>query len=103
VVLVVTRCAWQLIELLQDKGRVLLTSHVQCLDVWETVRRRKVRRTRLINIYDKARVQRGGYAIDHVDFSQLIEGRTILAGDFNARSPARDPWVAGRQNARTVE
>jgi hypothetical protein len=82
---------------------VLLTSHVQCLDVWETVRRRKVRRTRLINIYNKARVQRGGYTIDHVDFSQLIEGRTILAGDFNARSPAWVPWVAGRQNAGTVE
>jgi hypothetical protein len=77
--------------------------HVQCLDVWETVRRRKVRRTRLINIYNKARVQRGGYTIDHVDLSQLIEGRTILAGDFNARSPAWDPWVAGRQNAGMVE
>jgi len=48
-------------------------------------------------------VQCGGYTIDHVDLSQLIEGRTILVGDFNARSPAWDPWVAGRQNAGTVE
>jgi hypothetical protein len=48
-------------------------------------------------------VQRGGYTIDHVDLSQLIEGRTILVGDFNARSPAWDLWVAGRQNAGTVE
>jgi hypothetical protein len=73
------------------------------LDVWETVNRRKVRRTRLINIYNKARVEGGGYTIDHTDLSQLIEGRTILAGDFNARRPAWDPWVAGRHNAGTTE
>ena len=77
--------------------------HVQCLDVWETVHRRKVRRTRLINIYNKARVEGGGYTIDHIDWSRLIVGRTILAGDFNARSPAWDPWVAGRRNAGTTE
>jgi hypothetical protein len=76
---------------------------VQCLDVWETVNRGKVRRTRLINIYNKARVQGGGYTIDHIDVSRLIEGRTILAGDFNARSPAWDPWVGGRQNPGTTE
>ena len=62
--------------------------HVQCLDVWETARRRKVRSTRLINIYNKARCEGGGYTIDHLDLSRLIVSRTILAGDFNARSPA---------------
>jgi len=77
--------------------------HVQCLDVWETVHRRKVRSTRLINIYNKARVEGGGYTIDHIDWSKLIVGRTILAGDFNARSPAWDPWSAGRRNAGTTE
>ena len=77
--------------------------HVQCLDVWETVHRRKVRSTRLINIYNKARVESGGYTIDHIDWSRLIVGRTILAGDFNARSPAWDPWVSGRRNAGTTE
>lgn len=41
--------------------------YVQCLNIWETVRRREVRRTRLINIYNKARVQRVGYTIDHMD------------------------------------
>jgi hypothetical protein len=61
--------------------------HVQCLDVWETVGRRKIRHIRLINIYNRARVQGGGYTIDHIDLSRLIEGRTILAGDFNACSP----------------
>jgi hypothetical protein len=56
-----------------------------------------------MNIYNRARVQGGGYTIDHIDLSKLIEGRTILAGDFNARSPEWDPWVTGRQNARTTE
>lgn len=65
--------------------------HMQCLDVWETVNLRKKRRTRLVNIYNKARVQGGGYTIDHIDISQLVEGRTILAGDFNACSRAWDP------------
>ena len=77
--------------------------HVQCLDVWETVHRRKVRSTRLINIYNKARVEGGGYTMDHIDWSRLIVGRTILAGDFNARSPAWDPWSTGRRNAGTTE
>ena len=77
--------------------------HVQCLDVWETVHRRKIRRTRLVNVYNQARVKGGGQTIDHVDLSRLIVSRTILAGDFNARSPAWDPWVAGKQNAGPVE
>jgi hypothetical protein len=77
--------------------------HVQCLDVCGTVHRRKVRSTRLINIYNKARVEGGGYTIDHLDLSRLIVGRTILAGDFNARSSAWDPWVSSRHNAGTVE
>ena len=40
---------------------------MQCLDVWETVHRRKVRSTMLINIYNKARVEGGGYTIDYID------------------------------------
>lgn len=87
----------------EERTDLVDSPHVQCLDVWETVNRRKMRRTRLINIYNRARVQGGGYTIDHIDLSRLIEGRTILAGDFNSRSPAWDPWVAGRQNARTTE
>ena len=66
--------------------------HVQCLDVWETVHRRKIRCTRLV-----ARVKGGGHTIDHVDLSRLIVSRTVLAGDFNARSPA---WTHGSQVGR---
>jgi hypothetical protein len=69
----------------------------------ETANRRKMRRTRLVNICNRAKVQGGGYTIDHVDLSQLIVGRTIPAGDFHARSPAWDPWVAGKQNAVKTE
>jgi hypothetical protein len=50
-------------------------------------------------VYNQARVKGGGHTIDHIDLSRLIVSRTILAGDFNARSPAWDPWVAGRQDA----
>lgn len=76
---------------------------VQCLDIWETQRRQKVRMTRVVNIYNRARMNGGGYAINRIDFRQLIQGRTILAGDFNSRSPAWDPWVEGRHNAGATE
>jgi hypothetical protein len=71
--------------------------HVQCLDVWETVHRRKVRCTRLVNVYNQARVEGGGHTIDQIDLSRLIVSRTILAGDFNARSPV---WNHGSQAGR---
>jgi hypothetical protein len=87
----------------EERTDLVDSPHMQCLDVRETVGRRKMRRTRLINIYNRARVQGGGYTIDHIDLSRLIEGRTVLAGDFNALSPTWDPWVAGRQNAGTTE
>lgn len=87
----------------EERTDLVESPYVQCLDVWETVNRKKVRRTRVINVYNRARVEEGGYAIDHIDLSRLIVGRTILAGDFNARSPSWDPWVSGRQNATMVE
>ena len=57
----------------------------------------------LINIYNRAQVPGGGYIIDHMDTSRLIEGRTVLASDFNACSPVWDLWISGRQYAETVE
>jgi hypothetical protein len=87
----------------EERTDLVSNAYVQCLDVWETRQRIKVRRTRLINIYNRARMGNGGYAIDRIDLAQLIEGRTILAGDFNARSPAWDPWTDKRHNAGTTE
>lgn len=57
----------------------------------------------MIDTYNRARVHGRGCTIDHIDVSRLIEGRTILAGDFNALSPAWDPWVGGGQDAGTTE
>jgi hypothetical protein len=76
---------------------------MQCLDVWETHERQKVRRTRIANIYNRARVEGGGYAINRIDLGQLRHGRTILGGNFNARSPLWDPWVENRHSAGVTE
>jgi ribonuclease HI len=87
----------------EERTDLINSPYIQCLDIWETQHRRKVRCTRLINIYNKARMEEGGYTIDRINLSRLIEGRTILAGDFNARSPAWDPWAESRRNAGTTE
>jgi hypothetical protein len=44
----------------EERTDLVDSPHVQCLDIWETVKRRETRRTRLINIYNRARVQGGG-------------------------------------------
>lgn len=83
----------------EERTDLVDSPHVQCLDIWETTNRRKTRRTRLVNVYNKARVQ----GIDHINWPSHVQGRTILAGDLNARSPEWDPWVTGKQNAGTTE
>lgn len=87
----------------EERTDLVDSPYVQCLDIWETQWRRRMRRTRLVNIYNRARMEGGGYAIDRIDLPQLVEGRTILTGDFNARSPAWDPWAERRCNAGTTE
>jgi hypothetical protein len=87
----------------EEQTDLLDIPHVRSLDVWETTDRSKVRRTRLINIYNKTRVHSDGNTIDHIELPPLICGRTMLAGDFHARSPAWDLWVAGRQNPGSHE
>jgi hypothetical protein len=87
----------------EERTDLISNAYVQCLDVQETRQRIKTRRTRLINVYSRARIGNGGYAIDRIDLAQLLKGRTILAGDFNARSLAWDPWTNKRYNAGTTE
>jgi hypothetical protein len=41
----------------EERTDLVDSPHVQCLDVWETANRRKIRRTGLINIYNNARVK----------------------------------------------
>lgn len=40
----------------EERTDLVDSPYVQCLDVWETEGRRKMRRTRLINVYNRARV-----------------------------------------------
>lgn len=76
---------------------------VQCLDVWETHERQKVWKTKIIDIYNSARTEASGYAISRIDFRRLIQGRTILAGDFSVRSRLWDPREVGHHNASATE
>ena len=65
-------------------------AHVQCLDVWERYREKKEQMTRLVNVYDQwIRPEQGiaVRAITRLSWPHIITRRTILAGDFNARSP----------------
>jgi hypothetical protein len=91
------------VYVLEERTDLIDHPCVQCLAVWETHERQKVRRTRVVNIYNRARAEGGGYAINRIDLGRLIHGRTIMAGDFNARSPLWDPWVEGRHNAGVTE
>lgn len=71
--------------------------YVQAIDIWELdSQQKKKRKTRLVNVYDnwvgEGQVFRGDRterrrAIDDIDWNNVIKGRTIILGDFNAHSP----------------
>jgi len=96
--------------ILEHRTDLINSTHIQCLDIWDTHAHAqegtKIRRTRLVNIYDQ-RVQQENApsyrAIEKAQWSDIITRRTILAGDFNARSPSWDPFVQTSQNASYVE
>ena len=92
--------------ILEHRTDLIDSTHTQCLDIWDTHRGSKSRRTRLVNIYDQ-RIQEDGSsshrAIEHIQWSEIITTRTILAGDFNTRSPRWDPFVRKPQNASYLE
>jgi hypothetical protein len=70
----------------------------KCQDIWETQGRQKVRKTRIVNIYNRALRE------TCIDFRELMQGRTILAGDFNCRSAVWDSGVRDRHhNASTAQ
>lgn len=64
-------------------------AEVMVVDVWELdERRRDRRRTRMVNVYDQWRGE-GEHRrrnIDDIRWEEVIRGRTILLGDFNAHS-----------------
>lgn len=84
------------------------------IDVWELhpQSQRKLRKTRLINCYDNRIGPNTTYqdetnfnrrAIEDVNWNQLIQGRTIIFGDFNAHSPIWNPLISTRIEAGPLE
>ena len=89
----------------EERTDLVQHSHVQVLDIWElTDKREKQRRTRVVNVYDQnIRVEgRSTRPVREVQWGQILNGRVILLGDFNAKSPSWDPQ--GRsENANDLE
>ncbi|KAI0996243.1 hypothetical protein K3495_g11936 [Podosphaera aphanis] len=87
--------------------------YIQVVDVWELdIHKKKKRRTRLVNIYDnwigrgqlwQGEAEEKRRAIQDVDWETVIEGRTILVGDFNAHSIYWNPECRRRERAETLE
>ena len=71
-----------------------------------------MRKTRLINCYNNKIGPNITYigdfdfnwrAIEDINWNLLIQGRTILLGDFNAHSPIWNPLISGRIKAGLLE
>ena len=87
--------------------------YLMALDIWELNRaREKVRRTRIVNCYDNwlgiSHCWHGGNerqrrALEDGQWDQVIEGRCLLVGDFNAHSPLWNPLARARVNAGPLE
>jgi hypothetical protein len=105
-----------LVSQLAIEARSDLISHpyIQALDIWElhANTKKKCRRTRLVNIYDNTigpgACYQGQYsysrrAIEDIQWDQVIQGRVILLGDFNAHSPEWNPRVTDRTGAGPLE
>jgi ribonuclease HI len=89
----------------EERTDLVQHSHVQVLDIWElTDNREKQRRTRVINVYDQnIQVEgRNTRPVKEVQWGQVLVGRVVLLGDFNAKSPSWDPHGKPR-NASSLE
>lgn len=103
------------------EGRILvkilsyLVGHpcILVIDAWKLdSKKRKRKKTRVTNVYDnwlgEGQVWRGPRnekrrAIGDVDLNIVIKGRTLLAGDFNAHSPYRNPVCRHKKRAHHLE
>lgn len=87
--------------------------YLQVVDVWELKsQRKKKRRTRIVNIYDnwvgRDQIWQGDReekrrAIQDAEWETIIDGRTVLAGDFNAHSTYWNPECKRRERAEILE
>jgi Reverse transcriptase (RNA-dependent DNA polymerase)/Endonuclease-reverse transcriptase len=88
--------------------------YVLALDIWDlqSNTQKKARRTRLINCYDNrigpnttyhGDIDSNRRAIDDINWDNLIQGRAILLGDFNAHSPYWNPLMDRRKDADSLE
>jgi ribonuclease HI len=83
------------------------------LDIWELDRAgEKNRRTRVINCYDnwlgagccwQGDSDRRRRAIEDVSWNEILEGRCLFLGDFNAHSTLWNPLARARANAGPLE
>lgn len=90
---------------IEHRTDLVNSTHAQCLDVWERHKGQKTQRTRLVNVYDqRIRPEQGAAfrAISKLSWSHIITRRTILAGDFNARSPRWDPYTRRPTNCNEL-
>lgn len=104
-----------------SRGRIMVETrsdlidypYIQVVDVWELdSQRKKKRKTRIVNVYDnwvgRDQVWQGyreekRRAIEDVDWQKIIEGRTVLTGDFNAHSTYWNPECRRRERAEKLE
>jgi endonuclease/exonuclease/phosphatase family metal-dependent hydrolase len=64
------------------------------------VRKRGEKITRIVNVYDQRDMQSGERQAQRVNWQSVIrQGRTVLAGDFNAHSSQWDPRCRAQRNA----
>ena len=90
----------------EDRSDLIQHTHIQAMDIWElNEKREKKRWTRVINTYDQ-NIQDGQgrrtRPIRQVEWKRVLQGRAILLGDFNAKSPHWDPYNKPR-NAKDLE
>ena len=104
-----------LLDQLIIEARTDLINHpyILTVDVWDLGRaQERAQRTRIVNCYDNwvganccwlGESPRRRRAIEDADWRQLITGRCLLLGDFNAHSPLWNPQVGTRTNAAPLE
>lgn len=113
---VLTAIKKDLLTKIITESRSDLVNHpyLLAIDVWELhpQSKRKMRKTRLINCYDNRIGPNTTYigdidlnrrAIEDINWDLLIQGRTILFGDFNAHSPIWNPLISTKIEAGPLE